>query len=207
MFETCIKQLIHNLQKPLPGYNAQRTMAPPQRLPAEEYDLHTLKAKNACALVLLYPNNNKVCIPLLLRSVYNGIHSAQISLPGGKPEISDTSLVATALRETQEEIGVDPQRITVIGSLTPLYIPPSNFLLHPFVGYMNEHPLFEIDPKEVQRVYEITLDEFKDAQNRKKKLIYHQSIKSELITPYYAIQEQTIWGATAMVLSELLTLI
>lgn len=207
MFETCIKQLIHNLQKPLPGFKAQRIMSPPQRLPAEEYDLYTLNAKNACVLVLLYPNKNKIYIPLLLRSVYNGTHSAQISLPGGKPEINDATLIATALRETQEEIGVDSKGITVIGSLTPLYIPPSNFLLHPYVGYMNEHPLFKIDPKEVQRVYEITLDELKDKQNTKKKLIYHQSIGAKLLTPYYAIQEQTIWGATAMVLSELLTLI
>ena len=113
-------------------------------------------------LLLLYPNaNDKVSFVLTRRKVYNGVHSGQISFPGGKPEKSDDNLWATALRETHEEIGVSLDQIKHLRSLTEIYVPPSNFLIIPYVGYSEKSCVFKPDPSEVDEILEISMQYLK----------------------------------------------
>ncbi len=131
-------------------------------------------------------------------------HSAQVSFPGGAWEPNDGSLLETALRETREELGIT-QEIHVLGSLTPLHIPVSNFMVTPFAGWMDEHPLFQPDPTEVQYVIESSLHELSDPVN-----ILSESWEQHgrtIIAPYYRVGNEKIWGATAMMLCEFLQLV
>jgi 8-oxo-dGTP pyrophosphatase MutT (NUDIX family) len=137
----------------------------------------------------------------MLRPEYPGVHSGQISLPGGKFEDSDDSLVFTALREAREEIGINPVKVQIIGQLTEMYIPPSNFMVTPIVGYQTSPPRFRADPKEVARIIEVNLVDLLEKRNIRNKNIRLRtgiSIKA----PVYFIDGNVIWGATAMILSE-----
>ena len=137
----------------------------------------------------------------MLRPTYEGIHSGQISLPGGKYELTDSDLSVTALREAQEEIGVDSKKVRLIGRLSELYIPPSNYIVQPFVGVLETEPAFTPDPKEVERIIEIRLEDLLDEKNKRKKRILLRTGTS-ILAPCYIIDGNTIWGATAMILSE-----
>ena len=138
---------------------------------------------------------------MLFRSEYGGVHSGQISLPGGKFEETDESLIYTALRESQEEIGIDPGQVQIIGQLTEMYIPPSNFQVTPVVGYQASRPHFTADPKEVAKIIEIKLEDLLDERNRQMKKM-KISLGFSLKVPSYFINKNIIWGATAMILSE-----
>lgn len=160
--------------------------------------------RESSVLILLYPgaaNPESAMIVLMLRSEYGGVHSGQISLPGGKSEPGDKDRAATALREAQEEIGIEPSNVHLLGSLTDLYIPPSNFLVTPILGYQNTAPSFKADPSEVAEIIEIPLAELLNEANvclRKMKL----SVGISLKVPAFCIDGHIIWGATAMILSE-----
>ena len=114
----------------------------------------------SAVMVLFYLKNDKPFFVLVKRSVYDGVHSGQISLPGGQVEKSDTDYAATALRETHEEIGIDPEKVHIIGRLSAMYIPPSNFDVYPFVGYYPGVPHFKIDTVEIHQLMEIDLETF-----------------------------------------------
>jgi 8-oxo-dGTP pyrophosphatase MutT (NUDIX family) len=138
---------------------------------------------------------------LIQRPEYDGIHSGQISLPGGRYEEMDGQVLNTALRESKEEVGIEPGSVEIIGKLSELYIPPSNFMVYPFVGYTPHRPLFRTDKKEVQRLIETDLDDLLNDNNIKTKVFrIHSGIK--ISTPCYEIKGDVIWGATAMMLSE-----
>jgi 8-oxo-dGTP pyrophosphatase MutT (NUDIX family) len=139
------------------------------------------------------------------RSEYDGVHSGQISFPGGMKEESDASMTETALREAEEETGVDASRVKVIGSLTPLHIPVSNIVVHPFVGYLPEKPEFRIDLREVQYLIEESLDNLSDAAIVESESMFIQNKVMEV--PYFNIQGNHVWGATAMILGELLEIL
>jgi 8-oxo-dGTP pyrophosphatase MutT (NUDIX family) len=193
----------------LPGVEAHRKFSP-QRNSDSRFNNSTLtEYKESSVLVLLFPVEGVPFIPLIKRPDYDGIHSGQISLPGGKREAGDKDLMATALRETREEIGADPAQITILGQLTPLYIPPSNFLVTPFVGYASVRPDFKMDPVEVQKIIEAPVDYFtgeNNILNREIEVIRKTGTSEEVVklqTPYFDLEGEVLWGATAMILSEL----
>ena len=153
-----IEFLEKRLQKPLPGKPAQLKMSSLARIQKLLRLSPPENAVQSSVLILLYPYMGSVGLVLMLRPEYPGIHSGQISLPGGKYEETDESLIYTALREAQEETGIDPGQVQILGQLTEMYIPPSNFLVTPVVGYQPSRPFFTANPKEVEKIIEIRLE-------------------------------------------------
>lgn len=206
MFVHFIEQLKIRLQQPLPGEEAQYLMAPISRLQNKFLSPEIYNPKKSAVLILLYPDNEHIKTVLIERPVYEGVHSGQVAFPGGKFEEMDIELKQTALRETFEEIGVSPENINIIGQLTDLYINPSNFLVSPFIGYVNEKPDFIKDPHEVQQIVTYNLFELNnDAIRSEKEITFSGGFT--LKTPYYDIEGLTVWGATAMMISELNALV
>jgi 8-oxo-dGTP pyrophosphatase MutT (NUDIX family) len=196
-----IHLLEQRLQLPLPGQAAQLRMSSMKRIRELLTPRSMDDARQSSVLILLYPLADSIGLVLMLRPEYGGVHSGQISLPGGKREETDETLVSTALRESKEEIGVDPRQVQIIGQLTELYIPPSNFLVTPIVGYQATRPEFTADPKEVSKIIEIRIDDLLDNGNiQVKNIKLNQGIT--VTAPVFMINDNTIWGATAMILSE-----
>jgi len=205
-FLSFITALEERLKMALPGRSAQLKMASMSRIQALMKYLPTENAVQSSVLVFLYPRDLDIYLVLIRRADYNGIHSGQIGFPGGKYEDDDQSLVFTALREAKEEIGIDITQVQVLGLLTELYIPPSNFLVTPVVGYMPFQPHFTADCKEVAAILEIRISDLLDKSNiQKKKITLRHGIP--LKVPAYFIDGNVIWGATAMILSEFCTII
>jgi 8-oxo-dGTP pyrophosphatase MutT (NUDIX family) len=201
MLQELSRQLRQRLALPLPGQEAQYQMAHPERKMNSARIKIPNNARHGAVLILLYEEDEQIFFPLIERTEYDGVHSGQIALPGGKFDLMDITYSNTALRETQEEIGVLKRDIEIIGELTELYIPPSNFLVHPFVGIIPYRPLLIPDQKEVKNVLEVDLEYIMDETRIKEKDIKVNS-GITVRTPYIAIEEHTIWGATAMMLSE-----
>jgi len=199
-----IKILKQQLTKPLPGLESHLKMAPKDRV--KELHLSTsnqLNARQSAVLALLFPENKRLKLIFIKRSENGGIHSGQISFPGGKYENNDKDFQTTALREAYEEIGVEPKTIEIIGQLSDLYIPPSNFLVKSFVGYCTHKPHYVINRDEVQFVIEIYLDDFFEKSSIFEKEFLSGSTRKAKLAPYYKINNTEIWGATAMIVSEL----
>jgi 8-oxo-dGTP pyrophosphatase MutT (NUDIX family) len=200
-----ISQRIELLQKlfaePLPGANSQLLMGSDMRMkelmltPENEY------TKKSGVLILLYPKNGELFSVLIQRPEYDGIHSGQMAFPGGKYELIDADLSQTALRETHEEIGVNSETITITGALTKLFIPPSNYSVFPFVGFTETTPVFKTDPQEVAGIVEYNINCLLDDSIVKVKDINIRN-KFSIRAPYFDIGGKTVWGATAMILSE-----
>lgn len=191
---------------PLPGQEAQLKMAHTERrLNLSKYRIPA-HARRGSVLILLYEENDTIFIPLIQRNDYDGVHSGQISLPGGKFEPGDLELQNTALRETEEEIGLSRNSVKVIGKLTELYIPPSNFLVFPYMGTLQHAPVFIPDPKEVKSVIPFRLESLMDEKIIREKTIQLRN-GMQIRTPYFDVEGQTVWGATAMILSEFKSLL
>ena len=203
-FTTFIEKLKIQLQQPLPGKAAHDKMASDTRLKLKMPSPNE-RTRESAILILFYPYENEIYLPLILRPQYDGVHGGQMAFPGGRAEREDENLIRTAMREAQEEIGVRLTDITVIGQLTKLFIPPSNFFVQPVVGYMNHRPDFYPDAKEVDKVVEISLQEINNPKIIGRKTLNVRGV--EIDAPYYKIQENTVWGATAMMISELLEVI
>ncbi len=202
VFNEFINKLTHELGLPLPGMQVQLRMTSNRRL-REMMEYRQLdQAIKSSVLILLYPGkkNPQPSFVVILRPTYEGIHSGQISLPGGRFELPDENLMQTALRETSEEIGMDPAGVTIIGKLTELYIPPSNYLVQPFVGFTSASPVFIPHPKEVEQIIEIPVRHLLDENNLVQKEISIGGI--QFSAPSFVISGTTIWGATAMILNE-----
>jgi len=200
-----IEELKQKFLRPLPGALSHLKMSPSHRV--EDFsglnDMMPL-AKRSAVLVLLFPDKGQLKTVFIKRSEYDGVHSGQISFPGGQYESTDKSFEDTALRETNEEIGVSSDKIQLVGQLTDFYIPPSNFLVKVFVGYSNQKPEYIPDKKEVQSVIEVNVDDLYDSNNITQKEFYSTSRKILVNAPTYIINGVEIWGATAMIVSELL---
>jgi 8-oxo-dGTP pyrophosphatase MutT (NUDIX family) len=198
------ENLKYLLTKPLPGEDAQWRMAhiARERLGKEELDARN--AKQSAVMVLFCLNENEEhFIPLTLRLDYKGIHANQVSFPGGKKEENDTSLEETALRECEEEIGILKKDIEILGRLTPLYIPVSNFMVYPFVGYCKTtHPAFMAQETEVKQILKLYSHDLKN-ETIVKKGIVNPMPKVQFETPYFEVEEHMVWGATAMILNEM----
>lgn len=207
IYESFLRQLRRDLSAPLPGRDAQYRMAPRPRPGAEFDDTPRLDARRGGVLALFYPHAGQIFLPLILRATYPGVHSGQIGFPGGGYETIDGDLTATALRETYEEIGVHPSQYTVLGQLTPLYVAASNYLVQPIVGWIDYRPTFNLDPYEVAALIEAPLSKLLDPATRR---IEPWMLRGrEIQVPFFALGdygEYTVWGATAMMLSELLAL-
>ena len=187
----------------LPAFHAHVKMAPIHRLEdLMQMDFSNKNPKIAAVLMLFYPKNGQTHLVLILRNAYEGIHSAQVGFPGGKYEVDDEDLICTALRETHEEIGIDPKTIEIFKSFTKLYIPPSNFLVHPFLGISRQELIFIADPVEVAAVIELPLSIFLN-ENTVVNSTVISSYSTSSAVPAFKINNHIVWGATAMMLSEL----
>lgn len=198
-----IDQIKHSLKQPLPGEAAQKRMAPSHRgslLNGSDYS----DPRNSAVLISLFPSNDGLSTLFIKRATYDGIHSGQISFPGGKIEEQDDSLIQTALREAQEEVGINPCDVEVLGILTPLFIPVSNMLVLPVVGLLRNKPELHLNLQEVEYTIIVPIDHLKNPQNQSVKTIEIRNDK--IIAPFFSYKEEAIWGATAMIVSEFIEL-
>lgn len=199
-FHTFTEDLRRRLQQPLPGEIAHRKMAA-----ASRYRLGVKpneRTRRSAVLICFYPYQNAIFLPLILRPQYDGVHAGQMAFPGGRMERIDENLTRTALRETQEEVGIRVSDVKVLGLLTELFIPPSNFYVQPVVGVLHYRPDFYPDPREVEAVVEVELTTLLDET-----IVGDSQVEVRGMTvdaPYYQIQDYRVWGATAMMISELL---
>jgi len=193
------------IQKSLPGSEVQWQMASSDRFVRDFPRVPGPDAREAAVLILLYPEKDSFYTLFMQRHNYDGIHGGQISFPGGKKDPSDENLIQTALREAQEEAGIDPAGISVIGTLTPLFIPVSNMNVTPVVGWTKERPAFNHHPDEVDFLIDADIRILLDPSIIKIKPF---EIRGEsLDIKYFDYEGNVIWGATAMMLNELLTIL
>ncbi len=192
---------INNL--PLPGKKAQFEMAPMERIKElKETDIDALNPRQAAVMALFYEKDNAAYIILILRKTYKGVHSNQVGFPGGKVEPEDKNLLETAMRETFEEVGVAIEDMISIKKLTNIYIPPSNFWVQSFIGYMTKKPDFIAQDDEVEALIEVPLSELLSPTS----VGVHRITTSyavDLEVPIFRLQDHVVWGATAMMLSEI----
>jgi 8-oxo-dGTP pyrophosphatase MutT (NUDIX family) len=187
----------------LPATNAHAKMVPPNREELlKNTDFTKVTPKKAAVMMLFYPKDCQTHLALILRTSYNGVHSSQIAFPGGKVEHDDIDLEYTALRETHEEIGIHPNTINVVRSFTEVYIPPSNFMVYPFMGYSSNELKFTLQEDEVAGMVEFPLVDFLDDKILKSKTM-KTSYAGSIDVPGFQVNEHFIWGATAMILNEL----
>jgi 8-oxo-dGTP pyrophosphatase MutT (NUDIX family) len=186
------------LSRPLPGRRAQMRMSIRPRLSLEARPPGH-QPRQGGVLILLYPEDGRLYFPLTRRTETVEDHKGQISLPGGARE-GDEPLEWTALRETHEELGVDPQSVEVLGVLTPLYIFPSDYCITPHVAARPDRPTFVPDPVEVAEVLEVSLETLLDPTSRREEEWVLRGTATRV--PFYQMGEHKVWGATAMVLSE-----
>lgn len=202
-FQDFLQILPYLVDVNLPGEEAHNIMVPQQRLEiTKKINYDQIRPKNAGVMMLFYPKNNTTHLVLIVRNSYKGVHSSQIAFPGGKYEKEDVNLEQTALRETHEEIGVHSDKIQVMKAFTNLYIPPSNFMVYPFLGICREEMSFYPDPNEVADIIELPLTTFLSESiviNAEMTTSYAKSIE----VPAFKIEGHIVWGATAMMLSEL----
>jgi len=201
------KSLIPKLkQATLGGVSSQLMLAPSYR---KQYDFTKLKATNlntAAVLIVFFPNRqNETCFILTKRADYNGHHAKQISFPGGKKNSTDSNLLATAIRETKEEIGIQVKENQIIKNLTEVYILPSNFLVNPYVAILDKTPEFTLN-YEVESILHPRLSQLLDNKTIQTMQV-ETADKKKIKTPCFIFDNEIIWGATAMMLSELRQLI
>lgn len=202
LFEHLLNRLDALIAQPLFALDAHLKMAPLERVQyLQNYDYSIYNPKASAVLSLFYPKNGKAHILLIVRSSYPGVHSSQIAFPGGKREAGDIDLKHTALRETNEEVGVRMSEISIVKKWSDIYIPPSNFIVSPFMGITEYTPDFVLQPEEVSAVIELPVcDLLNDRliQNIRMTTSYAKNIE----VPAFVIEEYIVWGATAMILSE-----
>lgn len=209
---TLVDRVREKLKQPLPGYKVQLGLYSTQGLTDYENHLKNFEppsdqdTRQSSVLILLYEKNGQIFIPLIQRPEYEGVHSGQIALPGGKVEPTDRDVQATALRETFEEIGIGPEKIQILGQLTPVFIPPSRFWVNVILGYMDTIPKFIPDKREVASVLELPLEHLRLPEFIEEREVMRAQ-QWKIKAPGYVFQSHFIWGATSMILTELRELV
>lgn len=187
----------------LPGWEAHSEMINYPRPRLKDVESLFPTARKGGVLVLIYPKDGALHTVLTLRHTYQGHHSAQVSFPGGSLEKEDHSLWHTALREAQEEVGLRTSEVIQLGRLSQVYIPPSNFLVSPYIAVLSSTPVFVRDPVEVARIIETPLSALLDPKNLLEKPMFLKVTQGEVNVRYFSIDGETVWGATGMMLNEL----
>jgi 8-oxo-dGTP pyrophosphatase MutT (NUDIX family) len=187
----------------LPGWQAQARFEPELAYgrhagPAPE------SAREAAVVILLFPTDDGICVPLTARPSHLTRHAGQVSLPGGMREPNETSDQA-ALRELEEELGVDAAQVTILGPLTELYLFVTDTRVVPWIAWANERPAFRVDEREVQELFEVPLTFLAGAANYT--LVWREHRRLRFRAPAICCGDHIIWGATSMILSELLVLV
>lgn len=195
-----IATLTELLKQPLPGDVAHSELAPISSAVRIKAYQDNPNPKQSAVCILLYKRKGEVHFVLTKRHVYEGFHSGQISFPGGKMEKEDVDLAQTALRETEEEIGVPREAMKIYGSLTAVYIPPSGYIVHPYIAMMPEEPVFEPDSFEVYQLIEVTIDQLINPASLVKRDLKVSS--GSIHVPCFDFGGEIVWGATAMMLNE-----
>ncbi|MCB0398704.1 MAG: CoA pyrophosphatase [Winogradskyella sp.] len=203
-FNTFSESVVKIKHLELFGEQSHAKMSPPYRLElAERMKEKAKTAKTAGVMALFYPNQNaETHLVLILRKTYKGVHSNQVGFPGGKYEKSDKDLMITALRETEEEVGVPMNKVNVIKTISPLYIPPSNFMVHPYLGLLDTTPNFIKQDDEVEDILEIHIQDFLDERNVITTSV-PTSFNVRVDVPAFQLNGHIVWGATAMMLGEI----
>ncbi|MCK6617390.1 MAG: CoA pyrophosphatase [Cyclobacteriaceae bacterium] len=196
LLKTLTKRLAGKLPGPL-AHEPLRARPIGQVIPRFE---HKTPPKPGSVLILLCPQTDSFIFPLIKRPDYSGLHSGQVSLPGGKAEAGETP-TETALREAHEEIGVNPDAVTILGKLSDFFVVPSNFMVTPVVGYTTSPPVFRPDHHEVVRILLGKLSDIIDDSAIKSKEILVAN-RYTMLAPHFEIDGEIVWGATAMMLNE-----
>lgn len=191
-----INKLAMRLSEPLPGWHSQKELMPKSRKRFELPDLDRLHP--ASVLIALFPQNNEWFFPLIKRTEDGFSHSGQIALPGGRKEGNETD-AETALREAKEEVNIDPDAVKILGTTSPLPIPVSMHLVQPFVGVLSSVPDFRPDPREVDDIFTVPINDLTRTDIQYEQWEFKSGVAS---VPFFEIQGNQIWGATAMMLSE-----
>jgi 8-oxo-dGTP pyrophosphatase MutT (NUDIX family) len=202
-FQDFLEYVPKLMEVTLPATEAHFKMAPLERIESmKNLKLETKNPKTAAVMMLFYPKNGRTHLVLIVRNSYQGIHSAQVAFPGGKYEPRDQIFENTALRETHEEIGIHPDSIEIKKAFTRLYIQPSNFMVYPFLGICKEEIVFIPDANEVADIIELPLSVFL-GDDIIVSVNLSTSYADNIMVPAFKINEHIVWGATAMMLSEL----
>lgn len=203
MFNDYIQFLKERFKEKLPGEAAHQRMAPLGRKSLNYYLNLNIEYRNGSVLSHFYPINNEPHLLFIKRSEDGKTHSGQIAFPGGKMDEADADLQETALREAYEEVGLMQDELAIIGQLSSLYIPVSKFMVQPFVSYSTVAPMFNLSAHEVERIIPISIKELSNPEiiSTKRIKTFEGILKD---APCYSINGETIWGATAMMVSELL---
>ena len=202
------EKLKQKLNKPLPGLSSHLKMAPASRVAEiRNIEIYYENARKSAVMLLLFQENNNTKVIFIRRSFYVGIHAGQIAFPGGRYEESDLTIENTALREIEEEIGIKGDKIEIIGRLSDIYVPPSNFLISIFVGYLKEKPIYNIDKREVDEVIEIDLDDFFRENVIQEKDFTVPPSDTTINALCYNVGNIHLWGASAMVMTEFLDIL
>lgn len=198
-----VDRIRRGLQQPLPGHDAFLELSGYKRPDLERARQLEPPPQESAVLVLLYPKDTLPHLLLMVRPTYDGVHSAQVSFPGGKREAGDWDLRQTALREFAEETGASTADVEVLGSLTPVYIPPSRSLVTPYVAFQSHAGVWRPNPREVDRLMEVPVTEVLRPTNLRRKEQYIHMMQRNVEVPYYHLDGETVWGATAMMIAEL----
>ncbi len=202
-FEQFLDKINNVVSQPLFALDAHLKMAPLERVQyLQNYDYSVQNPKASAVLSLFYPKNGLTHLLLIVRSSYPGVHSSQIAFPGGKKELTDSDLKETALRETNEEVGISVSEIEIVKQWSDLYIPPSNFMVSAFMGISQQPQSFILQPDEVSGIIELPVtDLLNDSLVQNVRM--NTSYASDISVPAFVINDHVVWGATAMILSEI----
>lgn len=200
MLKFTVDMIEEALRKPLPGVKAQLRMAPRPGSLNPPSSQSTPRKSGVLILLFSSEHTGELCFVLTRRTESVADHKGQISLPGGAVDTDDPSIAHTAVREACEEVGVCSDTMRILGSLTPIYIPPSDFCVHPYVAYMLQSPQFLPQPEEVAEILEVPLTYLLDNKN----IVVEEWLLDDEVkqVPFFNVYGNKVWGATAVVLSE-----